>query len=535
MKKLLLFLLISFLTAGMTFANGKDDSASSDARELTIWEGLSEHISVTYPTLDDTPLYKEMQKRLNIDVTWIHPPQGQDNENFNLMIASNELPDIIYREWLGGYPGGPEKAISDGVILKHNDILKQYAPNYMSYVNTHPESAKQIKTDAGTMYGFNFFRSPDGDLDLTVFYGPQIRKDWLDDLGLDVPETIDDWEDVLTAFKESGKTDSPLGFTKIGLGRSVIDPANQGVFVQAFKTSYDFYIADSGEVRFGPLDPQFKDFLILFKDWYEKGLVDPEFISCERKAFDAKVVNGDIGAWVSFTNSGIGAYLDVMKNSPEPFDIAPTPYPVLKSGDVPFLGQMDALGRSEAMSITPQCDNIPLACEWLDYGYAGEGLELMNYGIEGESFNWVTDFPGFEGQRWPEYTDLIMDNPEGKTKAQMGYIYTRAFYSGPTIQQWPYLYQYAERPAQRKAIELWAEADAETHQLPPISATAEEAEDLATIMSEINTYREEMLIKFITGQEPLSNFGAFQDRLKKMNIERAIEIKQAGLDRYNAR
>ncbi|MBN2626565.1 MAG: hypothetical protein JXA95_07860 [Spirochaetales bacterium] len=54
-------------------------------------------------------------------------------------------------------------------------------------------------------------------------------------------------------------------------------------------------------------------------------------------------------------------------------------------------------------------------------------------------------------------------------------------------------------------------------------------------MAEIKTYREEMVFKFLTGQEPLSQFGAFQERLRKMGIDRVIEIKQAGLDRFNAR
>ena len=54
-------------------------------------------------------------------------------------------------------------------------------------------------------------------------------------------------------------------------------------------------------------------------------------------------------------------------------------------------------------------------------------------------------------------------------------------------------------------------------------------------MSEVNTYREEMVVKFITGQEPIANFSQFQARLKQMGIERAIAIKQAGLERFNAR
>ena len=71
--------------------------------------------------------------------------------------------------------------------------------------------------------------------------------------------------------------------------------------------------------------------------------------------------------------------------------------------------------------------------------------------------------------------------------------------------------------------------------LPAITATPDEAEELAEMMSDVTTYLEEMFVKFITGQEPLSNFGAFQSRLQQMGIERAIAIKQAGLERYNSR
>jgi putative aldouronate transport system substrate-binding protein len=533
MKKLLMLLIVVALAFSFVACNKTEETkaaAVADApRELTVWEGLWANISVSVPTLDETPLYIEAQKRTGIDVTWIHPPQGQENENFNLMIASNELPDIIWRNWIGGYPGGPEKAISDGVIIKHNDLMAKAAPNFMAALKKDPQAAKEIKTDSGTIYGFNFIR---GGEDLMVFFGPQLRKDWLDDLGLEVPETIAEWETVLTAFKKSGKTDTPLGFTKLGKGRDI---AASSAFIQPFRTNWDFYRQDNGKVQFGPMDPQFKDFLTLFKSWYDKGLIDPEFMSLERKAFDAKILNGDVGAWVSYTGSGIGAYLDAKRGSGEVYDLIPAPYPVINKGDMPHFGQRDTAGKPDAMAITTQAKNPELAAEWLDYGYSDEGHILFNFGIEGESFTWVTDYPGFEGEKWAKYTDLMMNNPDGKTLSQMGGLYTRAFYSGPIVQDRQYIFQYANRPAQRDAIKIWAKTDALKHMMPPITSTPDESEDLATIMAEVQTYREEMVIKFITGQEPLSNFAAFQDQLKKMGIDRAIEIKQAGMDRFNAR
>jgi putative aldouronate transport system substrate-binding protein len=65
--------------------------------------------------------------------------------------------------------------------------------------------------------------------------------------------------------------------------------------------------------------------------------------------------------------------------------------------------------------------------------------------------------------------------------------------------------------------------------------TADEASEYATIMNDIETYRSEMVINFILGLEPLDNYDTFVDTIRSMNIDRAIEIYQAALNRYNAR
>lgn len=96
------------------------------------------------------------------------------------------------------YPGGPEKAITDKVILPLNDLIDKSAPNLKKLLQQDKELDKMIKTDNGTYYAFPMIR-PDNGL---VFRGPMIRKDWLDELNLQVPTTIDEWYTVLKAFKE---------------------------------------------------------------------------------------------------------------------------------------------------------------------------------------------------------------------------------------------------------------------------------------------------------------------------------------------
>ncbi|UOK66201.1 extracellular solute-binding protein [Paenibacillus sp. OVF10] len=128
----------------------------------------------------------------------MRPPANQAKEAINVLLTSGELPDMIEYEW-SNYPGGPEKAIKDGYILRLNDVIDQYTPHLKQYLNEHPDIDMQIRTASGSYYAFPFIQ---GDDKLRTYQGPIIRKDWLDELGLDVPTTIDEWHTMLQAFKD---------------------------------------------------------------------------------------------------------------------------------------------------------------------------------------------------------------------------------------------------------------------------------------------------------------------------------------------
>jgi putative aldouronate transport system substrate-binding protein len=71
--------------------------------------------------------------------------------------------------------------------------------------------------------------------------------------------------------------------------------------------------------------------------------------------------------------------------------------------------------------------------------------------------------------------------------------------------------------------------------LPPITRTAEEGQQYTAIYNDIQTFAHETIPQFITGAKPLSEFDAFVEQIKSMNIDGAIAIQQAALDRYYAR
>jgi putative aldouronate transport system substrate-binding protein len=177
-------------TSSSSTPQSSADAQPPKLTKLTYWVPNHAAASGQMKTYAEMGMYKELEKATGVKVDFQHPPLEvpQAQEQFNLMIATNELPDVIEASWgatsgaVIRYPGGPEKAILDKKIIKLNDLIDKYAPNLKKLLTEHPDWKKQISTDEGSIYAFPFLR---GDDKVRVFFGPSIRQDWLDKLGLE--------------------------------------------------------------------------------------------------------------------------------------------------------------------------------------------------------------------------------------------------------------------------------------------------------------------------------------------------------------
>ena len=485
--------------------------------QLTYWVGLDNNAATVVSNLGEVEMVKEWLSKFNIDVTFKHPPAGQEKEQFNLIIASRDLPDLFEYNWLG-YPGGPEKAIKDKIIIKLNDLVDQKAPNFKNVLETNELINKQVRTDEGNLYVFPAYSGSK----YHISGGLVLRKDWLEELNLPVPETIDEWTEVLTKFKtEKG---SPAPFT-CNSGNIL---STEGVFNDPFGIGKGFYL-ENGKVQYGPLQPQYKEFLQLMYEWYENGLLDPDFAANNGSAIDSRIIEGQSGALFTYIGGGMGKYLNTMKDDPT-FDMVAAQYPVRNKGEKPrFVLRPWEYRGDGSVAVTTVNQYPERSAELIDYLYSEEGGLLKNFGVEGVSYNMENGYP--------KYTDLILNNPDGLSVSQALGKYTRGSTPSPGFIDGRYHEQYWQLPQQKEAGKLWAEvADNALEVLvPPITSLPEEAEEISTIMATVDSYREEMAVKFIMGQESLDHFDKFVAEMEKMNIKRAIELKQAALDRYNKR
>lgn len=479
-------------------------------KTLTVWCEFPKNAMENAQNLNDLPLGKELEKQTGVHIEYMHPTS---DESFNLMLASGKLPDIIMYRW-PTFAGGADKAINDGYIYKLNEIVDEYCPDFKTALDKY-NAKKYYSTDDGSLYYFPGLWNSDS----VLTAGMILRKDWLDELKLDVPETIDEWHTVLTAFKEKKGASAPLS--------PILQTFQDGNFTGAYGIKLNYYI-DNGKVKNGYFEQSYKDFLELMVKWREEGLLDKNFSTLDGQTVSSNFLSGKTGAQFGSQGSTMGTYLN-MAHDDKKFDVVAAPYPVMNKGEKCNVAKKNAQSSTQmGAAITTACKDVELAAKWLNYGYTQKGAYTYAFGIEGESYNIIDGYP--------TYTDLVMKNPDGATVKSMLDRYTRsATTSGPFIKDYRYLEQYAQYPQQKTALKIWSDYDGEGHELPPLFFDASEQAVISEKVNTVKTYQEEMLYKFISGEEPLSNFDKYIENMKGNGAQDILDAYQSAYDRYTKR
>ena len=134
MKKFTKLISVFMALIIMSATIGCSGSKEEESAALTYWSVLNSRAAQTIKSYNELLMYQEMEKRTGIDVEFIHPNSGSSgSEAFQILLADGNYPDMMEYNW-ATYPGGPDQAIEDGVIVNLNDYLEEYAPNYYDYL-----------------------------------------------------------------------------------------------------------------------------------------------------------------------------------------------------------------------------------------------------------------------------------------------------------------------------------------------------------------------------------------------------------------
>lgn len=490
---------------------------TEEKKQLTVYAKNSN--SSVLSSYNEIEAFKKAAEKLGVELVWSHPVTGSETDQYNLMIASQDLPDIIFWDF-SSTSTKLTGLLDNGSAIDMDALIRQYAPNYMKALETDEILMKQALTDEGKLAAMYKLEPTAARL---VTSGPFMRKDLLDEYGLKVPVTIEDWYNSLKTFKEHG-VEAPLTVVNS-------EPRTSLYFtMSAFQTYYSFYNdPNTEEVIFGPITENYREWLREMNRWYEEGLIDPEYTATDRKVLSSNMTGGKSAATMGMLSGAIGNYTKTGRETNPDYELVGCPWPIKKEGDTPFVINYEASVRVGGMGavVTSRCQDPALAVSVLDYFYSEEGQNLLNWGVEGETYTTSSD-----GSK--SFTDTIMASD--KTPAQMIAPYaipTLGFTKMMDFDAWAQIS--LSLPEQIEANKTWAEGDI-SMMLPNLELSSEKNDEYNKIMNEIKTYVDENQIKFITGSQNLDeDFDKYVEQIKKMRIETAATYMQEVYDAYKNR
>lgn len=529
-------LLMSSLMILTVFAGcGKDEVKTSSGESFTYWVPLDKSCAQTMESFNEHYMYKQMEKITGTKVEFLHPSAGNTGkEAFQILLASGDYPDMI-EHWWNEYPGGGDQAIKDGVIINLNDYMEEYAPNYYNYMegdaakeNGYIFKAAAISNE-GNYYGFKNLNVGR----YRTYNGLYVRKDLLEKWGLDVPTTLDEWEEVLKTAKENG-IKYPLTGASYLVGAFA-----SNYFNTPYKVANSFYL-EGDKVKFGPFQPEYKEYVKKMADWMKKGYIDIDYVTNDTTIIQGNICNDISIAATGYVGGDLGYILPAMKERNPEFDIAACPVPTMKKGESPIFQGMQAVASEPTVVISAQCgkDNEERyieAIRWCDFLYSDEGIVLKSFGVEGETYTVEKDENGNEHY---VYTDKITDFEKydtGASNIDAALFHYTLPANHPGFNQHPdYFAGYYSYPQQKDAIEVWNKyvEEAEKHVLPTLTYTGDEATEKANIEARGNANLTAAISNIILGKASIDSLDDAIKDAKKAGYDRLTEIVQAAYDRY---
>ena len=433
-----------------------------------------------------------------------------------LLITSQEYPDIWRVNWIT-HPGGPTGALNDELIVNLSDYSEQI-PNLTAYMQENPDIAKMVVNDDGDLYCFPSIGDSEGMG--TVGTGPIVRADWLEEQNLQIPVTIDDWTNTLRTFKGAYGANAGLTFEARWLWLEYASAA----LTSAWGVTFPFYVVND-EVKFGPMEEGYRQFVQQMADWYAEGLLDTDFATVDKSTVQAKFANSESGLAIQQTGNIENC---VSANEGTSFAAAAVPTAVLKEGDTRLFGHMNPkYNGSFAHSVSPG-ENQELAMRWCDYLYSHEGQYLTAYGTEGITYTVDAD-GSFTG-----YTDLVLNNSSTKDEPKdilKQFTYNRHWAFPSPLNSTKYF----QSEYVTSLINVWSDNEMGQHFYPAVTHTTDEVEQITNKYTDIETYAKENIVKFILGTQSMDGWDAFKAQMESLGIADVLAAKQAAYDRYRAR
>ena len=492
--------------------------------------------------LNENTLTPWIQEKTNIKINFEEIPDTEWDTKVNLLIASDELPDaFIY----GGFSAAELADYgSQGVFLALNDIIEEHG-YYVKQVFDQQEALP----GAYTALDGNIYTLPDINECYHCFYSMRawINQQWLTNLGLEYPNTVDEFVNVLRAFKEqdangNGDPNDEIPFSGNATSwNSTIYPFLLNSFLH-YDTS-NLSVKEDGTVIFTPIQPEFKEGLQWIASLIDEGLIEKEALTQTEEQLKTKGSNLDIALLGGFTSatwwSGVGSDNGEGSRCREYSGLSPLEGPngVRIS---PWAGTGFNMGNSV---ITTACeDPVPLF-KMLDYMLSDEATLRSQIGELGVDYNEPTEgAPGINGK--PALYDKIptSSNSGGTTGDESTTAMQNVFPSNRTSdfrlgEQADYSdpeTQWQQEPRLYNESATYFAPYADEHMMYPgaVNLTAEESEKINFMKTQINDYVKENIVLFLAGEKSFdTDWDSFIAEFDNLKLDEYMELRQMAYTR----
>lgn len=461
--------------------------------------------------------YKELEAQTGIHANLTAVSGADWSTKTNLMFTSGEYPDIILR-------GGVDiemYGVDQKILLPMDDYIEQHMPVYKALLDYEPGTADLLRASDGKMYRLGWRLPQNINVNAHLF----VNKLWLDNLGLSIPTTLKEYEDMLIAFKDrdpnkNGEKDE-IPFT--GTLESSVDAT---LYLLSFwgipYNSNWIMINNDNQVTSQLLSENMREALETLNKWYSTGLMDVECVAQDTASFEPKVNAASAGSFWRWRMKAMSTEPDVVAQYQ---GIVPVAAEGL-TAQLPEYLELPSFGAA----LTIGCEDIETACAWLDAQFEFENQMNGYYGkYKEETVNNVVTQYGWRYNDQGKVEFFTADLEEVPNQSALHFFSGTEYFEKVIMPE--------QRIEKTELCKLYTEAGVvEKYSSSILTSlckfTLEEIGQRDLLQAEIKKYAQEAIVGFITKGVTDAGWDAYVKTLDNLKINDYIRLYQEVYERY---
>lgn len=466
MRKVITLLIALTMCLSLVFAQGEKESASTEKPTLKVMGTFLANVDV-----NTDPTAKAIEEKTGYTVEYSMTSQDNPLQKLSLEIASGADYDIVRMS-----PDDFRSLVGQGGFMALDDLLDKYGQEMKSVIS---EETWKLTTYEGKIYGVPMMNER-ANIESTIL----MRKDILDELGLAVPETAEEFADVLRAVKKAHPEMIPYSLMAGG--------SPNGIYAETLLSAFDIYF-DWNDVD-GTLEyyvemPEYKEYLSWLAGLYKEGLIDADIAINKKVNLDEKFTSGKAFA--------------IPSNWYEASTQVPALYANVPEAEVTYVMPLKDKNGVAHIRANKYLNNVSVVLK--NAKHPEDAVKFMNAKLTEPTFTYIT--LGTEGETF--------------TKDGNRYEPIMPIFSELRGNAWWYLNGIREKDyadmwmaRTRRNVELgkaFDAANAEFDKYAVFSPTANmpAPESLSKYRASLGQFVSDNEILFVTGVKPISEYNAF--------------------------